>query len=364
MTKYSTDVHQRQHRHRHQGQQEQEQEQQQQQPTDYDASNERARVYSTGSRRSLVEIVRRFGRQTSMHGVPNAIRAHSLPGRVFWQRCTATSVSVRLSVRPSVRPSGRVFWCVVCVVAASTFAFQLTQLLRKYFSYPRKVVIEVLPLAAPFPSISLCNMRNLDTIVLNRLNRIFLQTNDIGATLHRYAGETDASSPSPPLGGDVDDGVDRSAASARDNDTLPPLYRRRRRSWANKDATAATSRNDDWVRLMRNVLWKNRRTRHAGDEQPGLRARRARASSPSSTTISSGFKFDTAGNSCTLFYTQTAYVYGRKVVTNTSGDECLDVADYRTLLLLLLLLLLIFSDFDLDTISYSFAMYWMACGSK
>lgn len=86
-----------------------------------------------------------------MHGVPNAIRAHSV--------------------------SGRVFWCIVCVTAACIFGFQLTQLLRKYFSYPRKVVIEVLPLAAPFPSISLCNMRNLDTIVLNRLNRIFLQTN-------------------------------------------------------------------------------------------------------------------------------------------------------------------------------------------
>lgn len=73
--------------------------------------------------------------------------------------------------------TGRVFWCVVCITAACIFGLQLTQLLRKYFSYPRKVVIEVLPLAAPFPSISLCNMRNLDTIVLNRLNRIFLQTN-------------------------------------------------------------------------------------------------------------------------------------------------------------------------------------------
>lgn len=85
-----------------------------------------------------------------MHGVPNAIRARSTTGRVVW--------------------------CIVCLSAACMFGLQLTQLLRRYFSYPRKVVIEVVPLAAPFPSISLCNMRNLDTVVLNRLNRIFLHT--------------------------------------------------------------------------------------------------------------------------------------------------------------------------------------------
>ena len=139
MTKYDTNIHHR-HRNHHQKQQ------QQQQSSDGDADDE------DSSRRSLVAIVHRFGRQTSMHGVPNAIRARSVTGRIFWS--------------------------LVCILAACTFAFQLTQLLRKYFSYPRKVVIEVLPLKAPFPSISLCNMRNLDTIVLNRLNRIFLQTND------------------------------------------------------------------------------------------------------------------------------------------------------------------------------------------
>jgi len=139
MTKYETSVRQRRNRQQHQ------QQHQHQQSFEEDSGDE------VGGRRSLVSIIQRFGRQTSMHGVPNAIRAHSMTGRVFW--------------------------CLVCVVAACIFGFQLTQLLRKYFSYPRKVVIEVLPLAAPFPSISLCNMRNLDTIVLNRLNRIFLQTN-------------------------------------------------------------------------------------------------------------------------------------------------------------------------------------------
>jgi len=135
--------------------------------------------------------------------------------------------------------TGRVFWSLVCLIAACTFAFQLTQLLRKYFSYPRKVVIEVLPLAAPFPSISLCNMRNLDTIVLNRLNRIFLQTNDIGAMLQQFAGDQPPPSDltqSPPI---------------NVWNESQPLYRRRRSS----------EERDDWMKLMKNVLWKIRRRR-------------------------------------------------------------------------------------------------------
>jgi len=185
-----------------------------------------------------------------MHGVPNAIRAHSLTGRVFWS--------------------------LVCVVAASIFGFQLTQLLRKYFSYPRKVVIEVLPLAAPFPSISLCNMRNLDTIVLNRLNRIFLQTNDIGAMLRQYSGDAspyNASTSSPAGVADDDFG---------NNDTITQTLFRRRRSSRNHDVPpsgvedATEARNEDWVRLMKSVLWKNRRR---GQNGAGFRTSSSSSSS-------------------------------------------------------------------------------------
>lgn len=88
-----------------------------------------------------------------MHGIPNAIRAQSTTGRVFW--------------------------CIVCCVSAAIFSLQLTQLLQKYFAFPKKVVIEVVPLSVPFPSISLCNLRNLDNIVLNRLNNIFKTDWDI-----------------------------------------------------------------------------------------------------------------------------------------------------------------------------------------
>jgi len=235
MNKYETSVrHRRHHHHHHQPQQ-----QQQPESSDGDAGDEHS------GRRSIVAIVHRFGRQTSMHGVPNAIRAHSMTGRIFWS--------------------------LVCINAACIFGFQLTQLLMKYFSYPRKVVIEVLPLAAPFPSISLCNMRNLDTIVLNRLNLIFLQTNDIGAMLQQFAGDL------PPLN------VTASPASvddARDNDTHP-LFRRRR-SWSNHDASAAEDataiRNDKWIRLMKNVLWEKRRRRKA---EPGFQTRRSSFASSS-----------------------------------------------------------------------------------
>lgn len=87
-----------------------------------------------------------------MHGVPKVIRAHSMYGRIFWS--------------------------VICLAAASMFSLQFIQLLTKFYSYPKKVTIEVVPSSVPFPAISLCNMRNLDVMVLNSLNRIFNESND------------------------------------------------------------------------------------------------------------------------------------------------------------------------------------------
>ena len=100
----------------------------------------------------LSELASRFAGGTTMHGIPKAIRARS--------------------------PVGRLFWSIVCLAAASMFCMQFIQLLQKYYSYPKKVTIEVVPSAVPFPSISLCNMRNLDTMVLNTLNRIFKEASD------------------------------------------------------------------------------------------------------------------------------------------------------------------------------------------
>ena len=249
MTKCQTSIHHRRSCHHHHHQQQQHQ---QQQPAEEKAVGGDEGAAAAGRGKSLARIIDRFGRQTSMHGVPNAIRARSMTGRVFW--------------------------CVVCVVAASTFAFQLTQLLWKYFSYPRKVVIEVLPLAAPFPSISLCNMRNLDTIVLNRLNRIFLRTNDIGEMLRQFSEDLPPpynTTASPP-GGDDD-------ALGADENYTQPLYRRRRSSRKNRDSEAAVKR-DEWIRLMKSVLWKKPQRRKT---EAGFRTRRSPSSSCSSSSSSS-----------------------------------------------------------------------------
>jgi len=52
-----------------------------------------------------------------MHGVPRIINARSLPARVFWS--------------------------VICVGAFGMFFWQSGILLDKYFSYPKKVNMEV-----------------------------------------------------------------------------------------------------------------------------------------------------------------------------------------------------------------------------
>lgn len=74
---------------------------------------QRPRTNTHRSSRSLSSDIHRFGRHTSMHGLPNVIHAKST--------------------------SARVIWCLVCLSAACMFGLQLTQLLRRYFSFPRKV---------------------------------------------------------------------------------------------------------------------------------------------------------------------------------------------------------------------------------
>lgn len=91
-----------------------------------------------------------FANQTTMHGVPKIILARSLFGRIVWS--------------------------VICLVAGLMFFAQLTEILTRYFSYPKKVTVEVVPVSVPFPAVSLCNMRNLDFYVLNQINRMFIET--------------------------------------------------------------------------------------------------------------------------------------------------------------------------------------------
>lgn len=79
------------------------------------------------------------------------------------------------------------------VTRETTVNFQCTFYYYRYFSYPKKVTVEVVPTPVPFPSISICNMRNLDVHILNTLNRMFLQDdepyNHINKTDNRFINQ-------------------------------------------------------------------------------------------------------------------------------------------------------------------------------
>ena len=94
-------------------------------------------------------ILEQFAHETSVHGVSKVIR----------------SPNVLL----------RVFWLVVLGIATGMFITQLVLVLQRYYHYPKKVTVEVVPEPVPFPAISLCNMRNLDVFTLNEINRKFIE---------------------------------------------------------------------------------------------------------------------------------------------------------------------------------------------
>ena len=96
---------------------------------------------------SLGSILDQFAGGTTLHGIPKAIRSKT--------------------------KTGRIFWVLACVLALCICSLQFVQLLTKYYSYPKKVTIDVVSSNVPFPCISLCNMRNLDIMVLNKLNKFF-----------------------------------------------------------------------------------------------------------------------------------------------------------------------------------------------
>ena len=112
-------------------------------------------------------ILENFAKQTTLHGVPKVILARS--------------------------PITRCFWSFVCVTAGAIFCVQISEVLRRFFSYPKKVTVEVVSTPVPFPSVSLCNMRNLDFYILNILNRKFLEdahpANHINSSDHPFIRE-------------------------------------------------------------------------------------------------------------------------------------------------------------------------------
>ncbi|KAK2161794.1 hypothetical protein NP493_1559g00035 [Ridgeia piscesae] len=94
------------------------------------------------------EVLDDFASKTTMHGIPNVIGSLSTLSRCFWS--------------------------LICIAAGVMVSMQMTVLMTRYFAYPKKVTVEVVPTPVPFPAISICNMRNLDCHILNMLNRKFI----------------------------------------------------------------------------------------------------------------------------------------------------------------------------------------------
>ena len=61
----------------------------------------------------LRDVLEKFANGTTMHGVPKVINARST-----FARC---------------------FWSLVCVAAGAMFCMQMSEVLQRYFSYPKKV---------------------------------------------------------------------------------------------------------------------------------------------------------------------------------------------------------------------------------
>jgi hypothetical protein len=98
-------------------------------------------------KKKVGKITKEFAANTTLHGVPQAIRAKS------------TEV--------------KLFWTIMFILAICVFCFQATQLLIKYYQYPTKISFNIVQSSAVFPSVSLCNIRNFNAFTLNSLDALF-----------------------------------------------------------------------------------------------------------------------------------------------------------------------------------------------
>ena len=81
-----------------------------------------------------------------MHGVPRIINARSLTARVFWS--------------------------IVCIGAFLIFLWTGANLLNQYYSYPKKVNVEIVQRPVPFPSVTVCNTGHLSLLTVDRLEQV------------------------------------------------------------------------------------------------------------------------------------------------------------------------------------------------
>ena len=104
-------------------------------------------------RMDVQDVLQDFAKNTSLNGLPRIINARSMPGRVFWS--------------------------VVCIFAFMMFLWTSANLLNQYYSYPKKVNVEIVQRPVTFPAVTICNTDHLDVLVVERLERFFNENNEV-----------------------------------------------------------------------------------------------------------------------------------------------------------------------------------------
>ncbi|CAD5118383.1 unnamed protein product [Dimorphilus gyrociliatus] len=100
----------------------------------------------TRRRRAVNRVFQEFADETSMHGVPKIINAKSLPAKIFWS--------------------------IICLAAFVMFIWQTGILLARFYSYPKKVNVEIVQRPVRFPHVTVCNCKPLDMIAVNVIENL------------------------------------------------------------------------------------------------------------------------------------------------------------------------------------------------
>ena len=95
-------------------------------------------------------VLEEFAYGTSMHGVPRIIKAKSMHARIFWS--------------------------IICLGAFLMFLWQSAILLERFYSYPKKVNVEIVQKPIPFPSVSVCNTDHMDLEYVDQLEHFLFGT--------------------------------------------------------------------------------------------------------------------------------------------------------------------------------------------
>lgn len=108
-------------------------------------------------------VLNEFANNTSLNCIPRIINARTMAARVFWS--------------------------MVCIFAFLMFLWTSGNLLNQYYSYPKKVNVEIVQRPVTFPSVTVCNTDHLDMYVVERLEQFFTDNASASGNSSRASGE-------------------------------------------------------------------------------------------------------------------------------------------------------------------------------